>query len=233
MRLHPLTANEAVWAEELEPKDNRFGLNLIGVAAAGGGTVFLYGSLLHGGQRLRSFLAASQDGGLTFKETLPPYESSEVTHAQLIGCVGWAIVGWRAETRGDLTLLGTGDCGARWFTLSELPRSDETAWPLALEFSDTFNGAITLGFESEPSQRTFLRTQDGGRSFSEVQGRASSEETSRLQLETVGNDGTRWRLRTAEGRHRLERRDEAQQGWILTAVLPVWLRAATQRLEPL
>lgn len=233
LQLLPLREADAAWAASLEPEENRFGINVLGITAADADHVFLYGSVVTGGRRLRSFLAVSNDGGLTWRERLPPYEASEVTHAQLIGCVGWALAGWRQEVAGDLTLLGTGDCGRQWFTLSELPKLDDSGWPVALEFSDTFNGSVTLAYAAPDLDRGFLRTGDGGRTWVETQGRRTSGEPPRIQRVFVTPGGAQWKVDTEAGRHVIRKRASAEELWTVVAVLPAWLRAAGEDFEPL
>lgn len=231
-RLLPLREADAAWAETLAPAENRFGLNLLGITAADARHVFVYGNVLHEGRRLRSFLAVSDDGGVTWRERLPPYEASEVTHAQLVGCVGWALVGWRQEGPGDLTLLGTADCGDEWFTLSELPKSDDSGWPVALEFTDTFNGSITLAYQAPDLERGFLRTHDGGRSWTEAYGRRTEDEPPRIQRMFTAADGTQWKVDTDERHHVIRSRSSDKELWTAKAVLPAWLHADDGVLAP-
>lgn len=232
VRFHPVRGADEGWIAGLEPGENRFGVNLLGITADGD-HVLVYGSLVHQTRPYRSLLLTSNDGGLSWRETAPPYESSEITHAQLIGCTGWALSGWKQDGPGDLTLLGTGDCGKAWFTLSELPKTDDSGWPVALEFSDTFNGVVTLAYTAEDLERGYLRTQDGGRRWVEVLGRARRDEPGRIQHVFTAGSGAEWKLDADRGRYVVRRRGSPKELWTVTAVLPGWLRVEDAKFEPL
>lgn len=232
MRLLPVREADLGWSGELEPGENRFGLNLLGIFAEGE-NVFLSGGLVFGGRPYRSTVLTSHDSGVTWRETLAPYENSEITQVQFVGCTGWAIAGWKQDGPGDLILLGSGDCGKEWFTLSELPKTDPSGWPVALEFEDTFNGVITLAYQAPDLERGYLRTGDGGRTWQETLARARADEPGRTRWEFTSGSGEGWKLESQRGHYVVSRRPNAQTPWRVAAVLPGWLRVEDGEFRPL
>jgi len=231
--LFPLPDHQRGWAEDLEPSENRFALNLTGIHGVDAERAFVFGNIRVGGHVMRSVMLRTANGGLTWDEVLPPYDQSEVVEVDFVGCTGFALVGWVEEGPGDLTLLGTQDCGERWELLSELPKSHWSGWPLAMEFQDPFNGAVTLEYTDDEAGRGVLRTQDGGRTWTEVKVKApKGEEKKGLERSSRTRDGFEWRLDEARTQDVVKKRAGPKAPWTDAAVLPVRLRYTKGMLAP-
>jgi len=205
---HPFDLRGMQWMEE-QAEDFGVWLELSGVYALDKDTAFVYGGIGVPAGIIRSVLLRSADGGQSWQEVMEPVAGSSTIFMDFVDeNEGWALALWTVEGAGPMTLYHTTDSGLTWATLGEVPKSVWYGYPLAMNFSDHLYGQIDVIYDAgEPvtNRIAYLTTQDGGVSWRETDhlplgemtedAYAPYQENIADRFQSVGSDGSLWRLR--------------------------------------
>jgi len=141
----------------------------VGIYAINDKVAFLFGSFMSGTNDVRSVLFRTEDGGQNWREVMPSFTTSEVSHVLFVqDGKGWATIGWTSEGLLGTTFWRTSDYGKSW---EEIPNVNTgRADVLGISFFDSRYGQRVL-FEGTGNPNTdglvLETTLDGGNTWTE------------------------------------------------------------------